>query len=202
MIVCATVAFGSPPLPSSPRLQRVMMHMLKGHLTGIARGTIVDLGSGWGGLARQLAKRFPRHQIVGYERSTLPWLVSRIWLLMVPQANLQFRHADFMKSDVSDVTLAVCYLMPGIMVKLADKLLRELPPGALVLSNTFALPGWQPIDQRVGPDLFASRVYLYAVPAQLAERSIAEVRSHGPTRQTFQHPERDLFVCEPVDDSR
>ena len=37
----------------------------------------------------------------------------------------------------------------------------ELPSGALVLSNTFALPGWRAIEERTVPDIHRSKVYLY-----------------------------------------
>ena len=49
------------------------------------------------------------------------------------------------------------------MEKLKPKLEAELKPGALVLSNTFALAGWQAVEERTAPDIHASRVYLYKV---------------------------------------
>ena len=49
------------------------------------------------------------------------------------------------------------------MEKLKPKLEAELPAGALVLSNTFAVRGWDPIEVRTAPDVHASQVYLYRV---------------------------------------
>ena len=49
------------------------------------------------------------------------------------------------------------------MAKLRPKLEAELPKGALVLSNTFALSGWQAVAEKTASDLHASKVYLYRV---------------------------------------
>ena len=57
----------------------------------------------------------------------------------------------------------VCFLTPPIMEKLKPKLEAELRAGPLVVSNTFALRGWQPIDTKTVPNVHASKVYLYPV---------------------------------------
>jgi len=49
------------------------------------------------------------------------------------------------------------------MEKLKPKLEAELKPDALVLSNTFALAGWQVVEERTAPDIHASKVYLYEI---------------------------------------
>ncbi|MCI0605361.1 hypothetical protein L0156_20445 [bacterium] len=38
---------------------------------------------------------------------------------------------------------------------------RELQPETLIISNTFSIPGWEPVDVRPAQDLFHSPVYLY-----------------------------------------
>jgi len=50
------------------------------------------------------------------------------------------------------------------MVGLDEKFRNELPAGALVLSNTFALHQWQPLDKVEARDRFHSPVYLYEAP--------------------------------------
>jgi hypothetical protein len=59
----------------------------------------------------------------------------------------------------------VCYLSPGGMARLRPKLEAELPAGALVVSNFFAVPGWTPLAVHRADDLEASPVYLYRLPA-------------------------------------
>ncbi len=69
----------------------------------------------------------------------------------------------FRAEPLGDAALVVCYLPGPAMEKLKPKLMAELPAGALVLSNTFALRGWDAIDVRTAPDAHASQVYLYRV---------------------------------------
>jgi len=163
LVVWTSLKTGSPPTPTSPSVRRTMMRTLPDRLPGNEGAAIAELGSGWGGVAFALAKRYPQHPIIGYEVSALPWAVSRLRLLVQPRANLQFRIMDFMRADLSGVALSICYLMPDTMARLRDKLGSELPDGALVLSNTFAMPDWHALDQVNAPDLYSSPVYLYEI---------------------------------------
>jgi len=163
LVVWSSLKSGSPPTPTSPSVRRAMMELLPNRLPGDDGGIIVEMGSGWGGLAIVLARRYPQHPVIAYEVSVLPWLVSRARLLIRPQANLRFRKADFMLADMSGAQLAICYLMPATMARLAAKLSGEMPTGALVLSNTFTVPGWQVLDQKTASDLYKSPVYLYEI---------------------------------------
>ncbi len=72
-----------------------------------------------------------------------------------------FSLGDFHRAGLGGAGLVVCYLPPPAMEKLKPKLAAELPPGALVLSNTFAIRDWQPEDVRTAPDPHLSQVYLY-----------------------------------------
>ncbi len=161
LIVFWSLKTGSPPTPTSPSVRRTMMALLPERLPGHHNGSIVELGSGWGGVAFALAKRYPLHPVIGYELSIIPWAVSRARLLVQPQANLNFRKTDFMRANLTESALVICYLMPETMVPLADRLERGLPNGALVLCNTFALPNWRALDQVNAPDMYSSPVYLY-----------------------------------------
>ena len=69
-----------------------------------------------------------------------------------------------MGTPLNDATLVLCYLYPGGMTRLQPKLAAELPADALVISNTFALPDWQPADMERADDLYNSPVYLYVAP--------------------------------------
>jgi len=139
-----------------------MLAMLE-ETAGPISGPVYELGSGWGGLAWVLAGRYPAAPVRGFEISLLPWAYSAVRLSFGGPQNLSFRLKDFNKADLSDAALVVCYLPGPAMDNLKPKLEAELKPGALVLSNTFALRGWEPIDVRTAPDVHASRVYLYEV---------------------------------------
>jgi hypothetical protein len=61
----------------------------------------------------------------------------------------------------ADAKLILCYLYPGGMRKLKPKLEQELRPGTLIISNTFSIPGWEPVQVLPAEDFFHSAVYVY-----------------------------------------
>ena len=138
-----------------------MLAILPLRLPGESQGVIYELGSGWGGVAFGLADKYPESRVVGFELSIIPWLYSRLKIAMLAPNNLTFKLTSFFMADLSDADLVVCYLMPKTMARLSEKLAQELKPGALVLSNSFALPGWQSVDDFVIQDANLSHIYLY-----------------------------------------
>jgi len=166
LIFGSTVLTGISPVPTSPRVRRTMMAALPGRLPGESEARIYELGSGWGGMAFELAGRYPNHQVIGYEVSLLPWAFSRLRLMVQPRANLSFLWESFAGANLSDAGLVVCYLFPSAMQELAVKFEQELHPGALVLSNTFAIRDWRPLDELTAMDQYASKVYLYEAGEQ------------------------------------
>ena len=161
MIVVWTVLTGSPPTPTSPRVRRSMMAILPTHLPSSTVGQIYELGSGWGGMSRTLADHFNSTPVVGIEISPLPFAISWLINLLSPKSNLKLSYGDFFDADLSDARLIVCYLSRDALIRLAPKLERELVPEALILSNSFGIPGWITLDRGLAPDLYRSPVYLY-----------------------------------------
>lgn len=150
---------GTPPMPTMPTVKRVMLAALPDKL----EGTVYDLGSGWGGMAFALARRYPGCRVTGFEVSPLPWAFSRLRLLLQPVPNLYFRYGNFHKVSQEDAALVVCYLVPCAMDKLKQKLETELKPGTLVLCNFFRVPDWRPASEHLVPDMHATPVYLYRI---------------------------------------
>jgi hypothetical protein len=91
--------------------------------------------------------------------------VARAWLALSPRPNLTLIRRDFFRADLGDAALVCCYLYPGAMRRLAPKLERELRPGALVVSNSFLVPGWEPEATRTSDDQYGTPVYLYRRPS-------------------------------------
>ena len=161
MIVVWTVLTGSPPTPTSPRVSRCMMAILPTHLPSSTVGQIYELGSGWGGISRTLADHFNSTPVIGIEISPLPFAISWLRNFLSPKSNLKLSYGDFFDTDLSDARLIVCYLSRDALIRLAPKLERELVPEALILSNSFGIPGWRTLDKSLAPDLYRSSVYLY-----------------------------------------
>lgn len=160
VIVVFTVTNGIPPMPSSAMAVQEIVAACKRHK---AQGPILELGSGWGGLSMRLTIEYPDAKVVGYENCPVPYLWSRFITLVSLRRNVKILLADFYRSDLSDATTVVCYLCPSAMQKLSVKLQRELRPGSLIVSNTFALPGWKPVEVKTTTDTFRSKVYVYKV---------------------------------------
>ena len=159
LIFISTLATGASPMPTSSVVRETMLAALPEEIDG----PIYELGAGWGGLAVALAGRYPASPVRGFEVSILPWAFSRARLSVRRRPNLSFQLKNFLRADLSQAALVVCFLTPPIMEKLKPKLEAELRPGALVVSNTFAFRGWRPIHTRTVPDVHATNVYLYRV---------------------------------------
>jgi hypothetical protein len=161
LIFIPTLRTGASPVPTSLRMQKALLALLPKHLPRDTQGVIYELGSGWGGLAFAVAKKYPETTVVGYEISILPWLYAQIRKSFQPQKNLHFTLSNFLNRDLSNGVLVLCYLLPKPMDQLRIKLEEELVLGALVASNTFAFRGWRPIDEKTADDMYASHVFLY-----------------------------------------
>ncbi len=165
-----TLVTGISPVPTSRRARAAM-------LAAAGRpgdGVILELGSGWGTLAFPLARAFPDRTVVAYEISPVPWLFSLLRFALFPRPNLRIRRADFFEESLAGASLVVCYLMPRGMARLKAKFEAELGPEAVVVSNTFSVPGWRPAARRDADDLHGSTVYVYAVADNLGPRPPAE----------------------------
>ncbi len=157
-IVVYSLLLGISPMPSSRKAQAAMLHLLPQPLDG---GVIYELGSGWGGLALLLAKRFPQAKIVAIELSPIPFLFSQMRKVISRQTNLTFLRKNFYDHSLGDAGAIVCYLFGGGMRKLSLLLEKELPDRCPIVSNSFSLPGWPDESQFFVNDWAATRIYTY-----------------------------------------
>jgi hypothetical protein len=156
-IVLFAFTTGIGPVPTSAKAAQAMLDAVG----SAPPGRIVDLGSGWGTLAIACARRFPQREVVGYERSWVPWAVASLACRALRLRNLSFHRADFLQASLSgENTVLPCYLFRAGMKRVADKLAREGPP-ALLVSNTFALPSATPDEVTRLDDLYRTRIYVY-----------------------------------------
>ena len=160
-IVFHTLRTGISPMPTAPKVRRHLLSLIPPE----QEGTVLELGSGWGTLAFALADRCPRAQVVAFELSPLPYTLSRLRPRLASRPNLRLVRQDFLRASFAGASLVVCYLFPGGMARLGPKLLAALPPGARIVSSTFALRGWKPLRTVLVDDLYRTPVYLYEVPA-------------------------------------
>ncbi len=176
-IVFWTLELGISPTPTSNRVKQYLKQLLPDSVDG----KVYELGCGSGSLLEILNNHYRNNQVVGLERSPLPWLIAR--LRFGNNRDTLISKENFLGRDLSDAGLVVCYLCPSVMVTLAKKLKRDLPDGCLIISHTFSLPGWEPVKELQANDLYKSPIYLYRAGYYKEESSD---QSPLPTIDRFQ----------------
>lgn len=101
---------------------------------------VVDLGCGLGGMLNGLARHRADIELHGVEMAPFNWLASRLRL----GRRAQIRLGSLWQEDLSDYDVVYAYLSPAPMVRLWEKVRREMRPGSLFISNSFAVPGRKP----------------------------------------------------------
>jgi len=100
--------------------------------------SVIDIGSGLGGLVLDLARRRADIRATGIELAPLPWLAS--WL----RARLSGSHARFLRGDYealdfADYDAVFAYLSPAVMSALWRKAKAEMRPGSILMSYEFEI---------------------------------------------------------------
>jgi hypothetical protein len=157
-VIYTTTRLGIPPMPSSAALRATVLDMVRE--AGPAE-RIVDLGAGWGGLARSAALLFPQRRVEALEISWVPYLFGKAVSGIIGPGNLQVRRGDLSREVFDGDTIYICYLSPPAMSSLAETLATASTPRCRIVSAAFALPGWAPAERWVAGDLMRSPVYLY-----------------------------------------
>ena len=124
---------------------------------------VYDLGSGDGRILITAAKKFGARG-VGIEID--PDLIKQAMANARAEGvadKVRFVNQDLFAADISDATVVTLYLLESLNEKLRPKLLRELKPGARIVSHRFRMGDWLPEQAvRVGD----RAAYLWRIPAR------------------------------------
>jgi len=112
--------------------------------------SLYDLGAGDGRVLLMAAKEFGAQAVgieIGPVQCALGWL--RIWMSRHrphkgSRHRARLRCGNFYKVDLHDADVVFVYLTSSQTSRLAEKLAKELRPGARVVSIAADFPGWQP----------------------------------------------------------
>nr|XP_048292081.1 adenine nucleotide translocase lysine N-methyltransferase isoform X3 [Myodes glareolus] len=129
-----------PYIGASARQVEHVLSLLRGR-----PGKMVDLGSGDGRIVLA-AHQCGLRPAVGYELN--PWLVGLAWLHAWRagcSGSVCYHRKDLWKVSLRDCHNVSVFLAPSVLPLLEDKLQKELPAGARVVSGRFPLPTWQPV---------------------------------------------------------
>lgn len=118
---------------------------------------VVDLGCGLGGMLNGLARHRADIELHGVEMAPFNWLASRLRL----GSRAHVRLGSLWQEDLSDYDVVYAYLSPAPMARLWEKVRREMRPGSLFISNSFAVPGCIPDETVELHDLNDSRLLIW-----------------------------------------
>lgn len=146
-------------MPSSKRVRASILEEIR-RLPPDKR--IIDLGSGWGGLAFAAARAFPDRQVEGYEMAAVPLLFSKLRLLLPTRPeNLRFHYRDIRLLRPEDGVVYLAYLAPAAMESLRRRFEETLPREAILVSALFAVRGWRPTAAKTARDLHKTSIFVY-----------------------------------------
>jgi len=122
----------------------------------------IDLGSGCGGLLKNLARVYENGTFHGIESAPLPLLISK--LRSIPYTpTCKIFWGNFWEHDLSHYDVVYAYLSPVTMESLWHKANKEMRPGSLLISNTFIVPGITPYKSIKINDFSNSTLYLWKI---------------------------------------
>ncbi|KAG5191606.1 hypothetical protein JKP88DRAFT_231021 [Tribonema minus] len=127
------------------QLSEVFALLSEARSAGRATGTFVDLGSGDGCAVIEAARRgYAAH---GVELNPALVLWSRLQARRA-RVKATFSWGNMFAVPLAPYDVVMCFGVPSLMPRLADKVRREMREGTHVVLYRFALPDWQPVAQR------------------------------------------------------
>lgn len=123
----------------------------------------LDIGAGTGTVLAYLARRRADLQLTGVEHAWLPWLLARIRLKLQGSGACMLRQ-DLLHTSLGGYDVVYAFLSPAMMPDVWRKAQDEMQGGALLVSNSFEIPGAPP-DQAIElNDWKGARLYLWRMP--------------------------------------
>lgn len=145
-------------IPTPQPVVEAMLELAKVKSTDV----VYDLGSGDGRIVITAAKKYGARG-VGIEID--PALVAKARQNAAAAGvagRVRFVTQDLFKADLRPATVVTLYLLQSLNERLRPKLVRELRPGARVVSHVFNMgPEW-PAAETVTVD--RSRIFLWSIP--------------------------------------
>ena len=123
--------------------------------------SMIDLGSGLGGVLARMSDARPDGNYIGMETAPLPFMLSM--LRLAGMRNCKVIWGDFWQRDLGNIDVVYAYLSPVPMEKLWQKVRREMKPGSLFISNTFPVPGVAPDRAIQLDDMSGSVLYVWHI---------------------------------------
>ena len=160
-LLAQTPAAKKPDVLFVPTPQTVVDAMLE--LAGVMPTDVVyDLGSGDGRIVITAAKKYGARGVgIDIDEALIKKATENAAAAGVGD-RVRFVSQDLFSADLSEATVVTLYLLQSLNERLRPKLVRELKPGARIVSHVFNMgPEW-PSEKIVTVD--ASRLFLWSIP--------------------------------------
>jgi SAM-dependent methyltransferase len=159
-LAAQSAAANKPDVVYVPTPETVVEAMLEA--AGVTSSDVVyDLGSGDGRIVIAAAKTYGARGVgIEIDPSLVKKATENAAAAGVSE-RVRFVAGNFFTADISEATVVTLYLLQSLNERLRPKLVRELKPGARVVSHVFNMgPEWPPERTvTVGP----SRVFVWTI---------------------------------------
>ncbi len=154
-----TIISGVPYYPSSKQTYEEIIKFIP-----LDRPTrFIDLGCGFGTLLLYISKHRPLCKCIGLEISPLAWLITKVRFLfmrILKKRKCYIYFKDLFYYDLKSFDFVYTFLAPPPMAAVWAKIAKELPKGAIFISNTFEAPAKASEVINLG-DKLQNKLYIY-----------------------------------------
>ena len=134
---------GAPYVATPRRIARQMLELAK---VG-PEDVVYDLGSGDGRVLWLASLEFGA-TAVGIEIDPFRYAWTKLMIRFKGlEKQVEVIWGDFFKADLSSASVITAYLLRDTNRKLMEKLARELPSGARVVSRKYIFPDWEMVQE-------------------------------------------------------
>ena len=144
------ISGGGPYVPTSKDRVKRMIKLARIKPTD----TVMDLGCGDGRLLIAAIEAGAKKAIGCEIHPGLVRLANYKIKKRGLQNKIEVKKESLWKTDTSEADVMLLYQIPYAMEKIGNKLMKEMPSGARIVSNGFEFPGWEPVEQEAS-------IYLY-----------------------------------------
>ena len=132
-------------------------------LAKVKKGDVViDLGCGDGRIVVAAAKRGARG--IGYDLNPQRISEANDNAKSAGVTNqVKFIEKNLFEADIHEATVVTLYLLPSVNAKLKPRLFSDLKPGTRVVSHSFTMPDWEPVESA---EYDGRKMYLWVIPAK------------------------------------
>ena len=170
LVLALLIVLAGPQVPRAPFVATppdVVERMLT--LAGVTKTDVVyDLGCGDGRIVIAAAQKFGARG-VGVDIDPVRVAeAQRNAALAKVEHLVTFRVEDALATDVSGASVVTLYLLASQNVALKPALMRQLRPGARIVSHNFAMGDWEPdvVDTFTSADRQTRTLYLWKIPTR------------------------------------